>query len=219
MGRSHSFWNILSAVLGAVAAVVTALTGLYLALKSDASPSASISGPPPAESTDVTGTVYDRTPWLGVELRQNNQAVRLRSVNGSWNQFEAKISRDAFELIFTRRAEDPHIGIMAWHDDSVFEIFKDEKFLSGGRGIAGAVFAVPILYLDKEGFNHYDTQRLKRIDDDKYSILISTLGSGELQLPLARYSGPLHLVIFHLPEDFEQPVTRNSYELFTLQRD
>jgi hypothetical protein len=206
-------------VLGGVAAIVTALTGLYLALKSDPSHSASISATPSSESADIAGTVYDRTPWLGVELRQNNQAVRLRSVNDSWNQFEAKISRDGFELIFSRRAEDPQIGIMAWHDDSVFEVFKDDNFCSGGRGIAGANFAVPILYLDKEGFNHYDTQRLKRIDEDKYSILITTLGSGEVQLPLARYSGPLHLVIFHLPEDFEQPVTRNNYELFTLERD
>jgi hypothetical protein len=218
MGRSHSFWNILSGVLGAVAAIVTALTGLYLALKSDPSHSASISAPPPAESSDVTGTVYGRTPWLGVELRQDNQAVQLRSVNNAWNRFEAKLSQGAFELTFTRRAEDANIGIMAWHDDSVFELFENERFLSGGRGIAGANFAVPILYLDKAGFNHYDTQRLNRIDDDTYSILITTLGSGELELPLARYSGPLHLVIFRVPTDIDTPVTRNNYELLTLER-
>jgi len=219
MGEKQSIWNVLSAVLGGMAAIVTAGTGLYLALRSDTAPSSPVSVVPAAESDEpIDGIAYDRTPWLGVELRQNDKAVRLRSVNDSWEQFEAKLAPGPFEILVTRKADDQNIGILAWHDASIFDCVQGGTLHLPGTGIAGAQFAVPILYLDQEGFNYYDTERMKRLADDKYAIFISTIGSGELELPLARFSGPLYLIVFRDPKEFAMEVPRHDFELITLHR-
>jgi hypothetical protein len=214
-----SIWTVINAVLGAIAAIVTAGTGLYLALRSDPASSSPGKDVPVVESVEpLDGIAYDRTPWLGVALWQNDKPVRLRSVNDSWEQFEAKLAPGPFELTLARRADDPSIGILAWHDDSIFRCVRDGTLYLPGTGIAGAVFAVPILYLNKEGFNYYDTERMKRLADDKYAIYISTIGSGELELPLARFTGPIYLIIFRDPKDFAMEVPGHDFELFTLRR-
>ena len=221
MTRRQSIWNILNAVLGGLAAIITAGTGLYLALKTstNSSPSVSASMAPAAIATDsATGVTYDRTPWLGIELRQNNQPIRLRSVNNAWDKFEATLTNGPFEITITRHADDPSIGILAWQDESIFDYAHDDKFELHGTGIAGAQFAVPILYLDKEGFNYYDTERMKRIDADKYSIFISTIGSGEFELPLPRFAGPIYLAIFRVPKEMDRTSPAQDFELFTLRR-
>jgi hypothetical protein len=147
-----SIWTVINAVLGAIAAIVTAGTGLYLALRSDPASSSPGKDVPVVESVEpLDGIAYDRTPWLGVALWQNDKPVRLRSVNDSWEQFEAKLAPGPFELTLARRADDPSIGILAWHDDSIFRCVRDGTLYLPGTGIAGAVFAVPILYLNKEG--------------------------------------------------------------------
>jgi hypothetical protein len=221
MTRRQSIWNILNAVLGGLAAITTAGTGLYLALKTstNSSPTVSASMAPAAIAADsATGTAYDRTPWLGVELRQNNQSIQLRSVDNAWDKFEANLTSGPFEVTITRHADDPGIGIMAWQDKSIFDFAHDDKFELHGSGIAGAQFAIPILYLDKDAFNYYDTERMKRIGDDKYSIFISTIGSGEFELPLQRFAGPIYLAIFRVPKDMDRTVPRQDFELFTLRR-
>ena len=124
MTRRQSIWNILNAVLGGLAAIITAGTGLYLALKTstNSSPSVSASMAPAAISADsATGVIYDRTPWLGIELRQDNQPIRLRSINDTWDKFEATLASGPFEITITRHADDPNIGIMAWQDKSIFD--------------------------------------------------------------------------------------------------
>jgi hypothetical protein len=219
MVTRHASWNILNAVLGAIAAVVTAVTGLYLALKSDPSPGVTPSVSRAPASTELfKGTAYDRTPWLGIELRQNNQSVQLRSINDAWDQFEATLDSGSFEVTVTRNADDPSIGVLAWHDDSIFDCVHGDKFFIPGTGIAGGKFAVPIMYLNKEGFNYYDTQRMKRLEENKYSMFISTIGSGELELPLVRFSGPIYLVIFRVPDSSEMVVSRHDFERFILRR-
>lgn len=221
MTRRQSIWNVLNAVLGGLAALTTAGTGLYLALKTSSGPSSSVAASmtPAAASTDAaTGVMYDRTPWLGIELRQDNQPIRLRSTNDTWDKFEATLGNGPFEITITRHADDPNIGILAWQDASIFDAFQDNKFKLRGTGIAGAQFAVPILYLDKEGFNYYDTERMKRIDADKYSIFISTIGAGEFELPLPRFAGPIYLAIFRAPKEIGADVPRQDFELFTLRR-
>ena len=59
MTRRQSIWNVLNAVLGGLAAIITAGTGLYLALKtsSNASPSVAASMTPAAVSADAAGGV------------------------------------------------------------------------------------------------------------------------------------------------------------------
>ena len=219
MAEKQSIWNVVNAVLGGVAAIVTAGTGLYLALRSDPTPTSPVSVVPAVETVEpLDGIIYDRTPWLGIELRQNDKPVRLKSVNGSWEQFEATLASGPFELEFTRRAEDPSIGIVAWHDDSIFRCVRDGTLYLPGTGIAGAQFSLPILYLDKVGCNFYDTGRMKRLADDKYALFISTIGSGELELPLARFPCPLYLIIFRAPEAFSMEVSGHGFELFTLRR-
>ena len=219
MAEKQSIWNVLNAVLGGMAAIVTAGTGLYLALRHDSAPTSPASATPVVESVEPQdGIAYDRTPWLGIELRQNDKPVRLRSVNDSWEQFEATLAPGPFELTFTRKADDPNIGILAWHDESIFRCVRDGTLHLPGTGIAGALFAVPILYLNKEGFNYYDTERMKRLADDKYAIFISTIGSGELELPLARFTGPLYLIVFRDPKEFSMEVPGHDFELFTLRR-
>jgi hypothetical protein len=221
MTRSQSIWSVLNTVLGGLAAIVTAGTGLYLALKTNttASPSVSASVATAAISSDsASGVMYDRTPWLGIELRQDNQLVRLRSVNDTWDKFEATLASGPFEITITRHADDPSVGILAWQDASIFDAFQDNKFKLRGTGIAGAQFAVPILYLDKEGFNYYDTERMKRLDADKYSIFISTIGAGDFELPLPRFAGPIYLAIFRAPKEIGADVPRQDFELFTLKR-
>jgi hypothetical protein len=220
MAEKQSIWTVLNAVLGGVAAIVTAGTGLYLAMRSEPTPSAppvnALSAAALEDSQD--GVAYDRTPWLGVELRQNDKPVRLLSAGGSWDQFEAKLAPGPFELAITRKADDPSIGVLAWHDDSIFRCVEGGVLHLPGTGIAGAQFAVPILYLDKEGFNYYDTERMKRVADDKYSIFISTIGSGELELPLARFAGPIYLIVFRDPKEFSMEVPGHDFELITLKR-
>jgi hypothetical protein len=221
MTRRQSIWNVLNAVLGGLAAIITAGTGLYLALKAspNTSPTVAASMTPAAVSTDTAnGIMYDRTPWLGIELRQDNQPIRLRSTNDTWDKFEATLGSGPFEITITRHADDPNIGILAWQDASIFDAFQDNKFKLRGTGIAGAQFAVPILYLDKEGFNYYDTERMKRLDADKYSIFISTVGVGEFELPLQRFAGPICLAIFRAPKEIGADVPRQDFELFTLRR-
>jgi hypothetical protein len=224
MTRRTSIWNILNAVLGGLAAIITAGTGLYLALKTNAASSPSISASvasltPPAISTDATsGVAYNRTPWLGIELRQDNQPIRLRSTNDTWDTFDATLANGPFEIIITRHADDAGIGIMAWQDASLFDYAHEDKFELHGSGIAGAPFAIPILYLDKDAFNYYDTDRMKRIGDDTYSIFISTVGSGNLELQLQRFAGPIYLAIFRVPKDMDRTVPRQDFELFTLRR-
>ena len=219
MAEKQSIWTVLNAVLGGAAAIVTAGTGLYLAMRSDPTPSAPVNVVPAIEVEESQdGIAYDRTPWVGVELRQNGKPIRLRSSGGSWQQFEAKLAPGPFELVITRKADDPSIGILAWHDISIFDCVRDGVLHLPGTGIAGAQFAVPILYLDKVGFNYYDTERMKRIDDDKYSIFFSTIGSGELELPLTRFSGPIHLIIFRDPKEFAMEVPEHDFELITLER-
>jgi hypothetical protein len=225
MPARHSFWTALSAVLGGLAAIVTATTGLYLALRHDSTPStpanAAVLAPATAglsagPAASAGGTMYDRTPWLGVELRQNDRPVRLRSVHEAWDRFESVVDGGPFEVIVSRRAEDSSIGILAWHDDSIFECVRGGELHLPGTGIAGAQFAVPILYLNKEGFNYYNTERMKRLRDDAYSVFISTIGVGELELPLGRFAGPLHLIIFRVPPDMV--VAARDFELITLHR-
>lgn len=219
MAEKQSFWTVLNAVLGGLAAIVTAGTGLYLALRDRPAPT-----PPPlpmaiaeqAESEE--GIAYDRTPWVGVELWQGDKPVRLRSVDGSWEQFEAKLAPGPFELQVTRKADGANIGILAWHDDSIFDCVRGGVLHLSGTGIAGAQFAVPILYLDKAGFNYYDTERMKRLADDKYGIFISTVGTGELELPLARFAGPIYLIVFRDPPEFSMEVASHEFELITLRR-
>jgi hypothetical protein len=221
MTRRQSIWNVLNALLGGLAAIITAGTGLYLALKtsSNSSPNVTASMTPAAISTDsANGVMYDRTPWLGIELRQDTQPIRLRSVSDTWDKFEATLSSGPFEITITRHADDPSIGILAWQDASIFDSFQDNKFKLRGTGIAGAQFAVPILYLDKEGFNYYDTERMKRLDADKYSIFISTIGAGGFELPLPRFAGPIYLAIFRAPKEIGTDVPRQDFELFTLHR-
>jgi hypothetical protein len=217
MTRRTPIWSILNAVLGGL----TAGTGLYLALKTstNSSPSVSASMAPAVISADsLTGTTYDRTPWLGIELRQNNQPLQLRSVDNAWDKFEANLASGPFEITITRHTDDPGIGIMAWQDKTIFDFAHDDKFELHGTGIAGAQFAIPILYLDKDAFNYYDTERMKRIGDDKYSIFISTIGSGEFELPLPRFAGPIYLAIFRVPKDMDRTVPQQDFELFTLHR-
>ena len=221
MTRRTPIWSILNAVLGGLAAIITAGTGLYLALKTstNSSPSVSASMAPAAISADsLTGTTYDRTPWLGIELRQNNQPLQLRSVDNAWDKFEANLASGPFEITITRHADDPGIGIMAWQDKTIFDFAHDDKFELHGSGIAVPQFAIPILYLDKDAFNYYDTERMKRIGDDKYSIFISTIGSGEFELPLPRFAGPIYLAIFRVPKDMDRTVPQQDFELFTLHR-
>ena len=54
---------------------------------------------------------------------------------------------------------------------------------------------------------------MKRLADDKYAIFISTIGSGELELPLARFTGPIYLIIFRDPKDFSMEVPGHDFEL------
>jgi hypothetical protein len=219
MAEKTSIWTVINAVLGGIAAIVTAGTGLYLALRSDPVSTSRANVVPAVESVEpLDGIAYDRTPWLGIELRQNDKPVRLRSVNDSWEQFEAKLAPGPFELTFTRKANDQSIGILAWHDDSIFQCVREGMLHLPGSGIAGAQFAVPILYLDKQGFNYYDTGRMKRLADDKYAIFISTIGSGDLDLPLARFAGPIYLIIFRDPKEFSMEVPWHDFEMFTLRR-
>lgn len=221
MAEKQSFWTIFSAVLGALAAIVTAVTGLYLVYRNQPAPGASLAaGAVAPAAADVAapagGTTYERTPWLGIELRQNDRLIHLRSIDDSWEQFEAALAAGPFELTISRHAEDPSIGILAWHDDSIFQCVRGGELHLPGTGIAGAQFAVPILYLDKEGFNYYDTGRMKRVSDDAYSVFISTIGSGELELPLTRFSGPIHMIVFRVPSDMTVPP--RDFELITLRR-
>lgn len=219
MAEKQSIWTVLNAVLGGIAAIVTAGTGVYLAMRSDPAPTPPMSVVPVVEVEESQdGIAYDRTPWVGIELRQNDKPIRLRSAGGSWAQFKAKLAPGPFELTITRKADDPNIGILAWHDEAIFQCVRGDVLHLPGTGIAGAQFAVPILYLDQEGFNYYDTERMKRIDDGKYSIFISTIGSGDLELPLARFAGPIHLVVFRAPEWPVREVSGHDFELITLQR-
>jgi hypothetical protein len=222
MPSRPTFWNVVNAVIGALVGLISAGTGLYVALKDE---------PPQvvtASVTDVantagtsslpTHTVYQRTPWVGVELRQNGQQLRLDSQGDLWHRFEARLGTGPFEILISREADDPNIGIIAWHDDSIFNCVQDEILHLPGTGMAGGRFAVPILYLNQEGFNYYDNERLKRLDEGKYSIFVSTVGTGELELPLERFGGPLYLIIFREPPEFQMEVPRQDYELFTLVR-
>jgi hypothetical protein len=221
MSEKSSFWTALNAALGGIAALVTAGTGLYLAFRPDPShdaPSIANATPVAASSDTDAGVAYDRTPWLGLEIHQNDKPVRLRSVGGSWDRFEAPLGSGPFEITVTRRADDPSIGILAWHDDSLYQNIEGGQLHLRGSGIAGAEFAIPILYLDKEGFNYYDTGRMKRVADDKFSIFISTIGSGELELPLARFSGPIHLIVFRVPNEIGGTVPAHGFEVITLRR-
>jgi hypothetical protein len=58
---------------------------------------------------------------------------------------------------------------------------------------------------------------MKRLADDKYGIYITTIGSGELELPLPRFAGPIYLVIFRVPSS-DMVVARHDFELVTLRR-
>ncbi len=224
MAEKTSPWAIINGVLGAVAAVVTAVTGLYLALRND-TPSPPPPAPAPlAESVEPaeegsSGVAYARTPWLGVELSQEGKPIRLSSRDAGWQEFEAAIAPGPFELIFTRRANGPDLGILAWHDESIFDCVRDGTLHLPGTGIAGAQFAVPILYLDRAGFNYYNTERLKRVAEDRYSAFVSTIGSGELELPLTRFTGPLYLIVFRCPDDFSMTVPERDFERIVLRRD
>jgi len=219
MAEKQSFWTVFNAVAGGTAAIVTAITGLYLAFRHEAAPSATAGVAPvvSAMSDSENGTTYDRTPWVGIELRQNEKPVRLRSVNSSWEKFEATLTSGAFELVLSRRETDASIGILAWHDDSIFQCVKNDELRLPGTGIAGAQFAVPILYLNKEGFNYYDSDRLKRLSDHSYSIFVSTIGSGELELPLPRFAGPIYMIVFRVPRE-KMTVAKGDFELITLRR-
>lgn len=220
MAEKASPWAIINGVLGAVAAVVTAATGLYLAMR-DSGPPPPTPQPQPVAPAEAfsSGVDYARTPWLGVELSQDDRPVRLSSHDAVWQEFTAKVAPGPFELVFSRRADDPPLGILAWHDESIFECVRDGTLHLPGTGIAGAQFAVPILYLNREGFNYYDTERLKRLDEGRYAAFISTIGSGELELPLTRFTGPLYLIVFRCPDDFSMTVPARDFELIVLRRD
>lgn len=156
---------------------------------------------------------------MGVEFRQNGRPILVQSKGDIWNRFEARLGSGPFKILISRKADDPNIGIIAWHDNSIFECVRGETLHLPGTGIAGGRFAVPILYLNQEGFNYYDNERLKRVGEGQYSIFVSTVGTGELELPLARFNGPLYLIIFRDPPGIEMEVPRSDYELFTLKRE
>ena len=229
MAKARFSSRALQNILTGVAGLVTALTGLYVAYRSGvdspvpspalpmANQTAGFSGREPSRELS-TGNVYVRTPWLGVELYQRDQPIEMRSRDDDWCEFEATLDDGSFEFRITRAADDPSIGILAWHDDSIFELVQDEKFMLPGTGIAGGRFAVPLLYLDKHGFNYYNAERMKHLGDNRYSIFVSTIASGDFELPLSRFAGPIYLVIFRTPDDFEMEVPRRSYEFLTLHR-
>jgi hypothetical protein len=216
-------------ILSGLAAILTALTGLYVALRSTTDPSpkpdpshprilsASIAGGK-SPGKPVRGTPYMRAPWMGVEPFQDDEPIEMRSSDDAWCKFEASLDNGSFELRITRSADDPMIGIFAWHDESIFGRVAGEDLIVE-PGITGARFAVPILYLDKEGFNVYDNERLKYLGDDKCSIFVSTIGSGELELPLPRFAGPIYLIVFQVPEGWgERIIPKRRYEFLTLRR-
>src|SRR5262245_37746000 len=122
MAEKQSVWTVLNAVLGGTAAIVTAGTGLYLALRDRPPPTPPLLPAIIAEKKAQLeeGGTYDRTPWVGVELRQDDKTIKLRSVNGSWEKFEAKLAPGPFEVQITRKADGANIGILAWHDATIF---------------------------------------------------------------------------------------------------
>ena len=76
---------------------------------------------------------------------------------------------------------------------------------------------MPLLYLDKEGFNYYDNKRLKKVNDGEYSIYVSSIASRSLEIPLARFDGPICMIVFRSPQDhFQRTVGLHNFELFTL---
>ncbi|MCI5227011.1 MAG: hypothetical protein D3918_10240 [Candidatus Electrothrix sp. AX2] len=222
MNKEQSFWTTLPGILTGIAALITAMTGLYLALNTESgieknkqvvvqSNTQTTSSVYPAEK----GVLYRNTPWLGLELWQGGESVDFRSSDKNWSQFTAKIKRKPFELRFTRTADDLSIGILAWQDDSVYEFISNKTFHIPGTGIAGAQFGIPMLYIANDGFNYYNNERMKKLSDNKYAVYVSALASGDINISLERYTGPLFLIIFRVPKK-SMDVAHHDYEVIEL---
>lgn len=59
---------------------------------------------------------------------------------------------------------------------------------------------------------------MKGLTDDEYGIFVSTVGKGELELPRARFAGPIDLIVVCIPPAFSMEVASHEFELVTLRR-
>ncbi|MEM9589516.1 MAG: hypothetical protein AAGA03_19695 [Planctomycetota bacterium] len=225
--------------MSAVAALLTAITGVYVALQASSphsDPGVPTPGVPtpdvddpqlsaePAEShrwpTDLaSGNGYQRTPWLGIELRQDGQPVELRCQDQSRSHFTAAVNTAPFTLLVPRSdEEETELGILAWQDGTIHKVSDQGSYRLQGTGIAGTEFGMPLLYLNKTSFNYYDDHRMNPISEYKNAIFVSALATGEFEMPIQRFVGPLHLVVFRLPSDFGREVPHGEFEFITLER-
>lgn len=172
------------------------------------------------------GIEYFHSASLGVEVIQGNtkrEMVSSESYGESfYDAYEVRMKPAPFRLILPRRSDDDVVQICAWTDDSIFaEVYRDRPvaevpFFRSGTGIAGAEFSVPILFLNDEGHNYYQYERLERVSDFKHGASFSKVWQDGEETHLSKVEGPIYMVIF-MDLDRDDILDFGEFEYFVLQ--
>lgn len=111
-------------------------------------------------------TDFLRTPWLGIEVWQNNQRRPIFKIDKDyWASREAvriPLLPAPFELRFANIDQSDSVMVTAWIDSSIFDQISGEMeresvpYFRMGTGMADTTFGSGTLWLDNRGHNHFD---------------------------------------------------------------
>jgi hypothetical protein len=131
-------------------------------------------------------TDFIRTPWLGVEVLQNDKSRPIYKIDKDYwtsrNVVRIPLLPAPFEVRFPKIGESGSVMIAAWTDASIFDQIsanlerESVPYFKGGTGMADTPFGSGGLILNSEAHNHFDRDgRLKVAPNGSAKILFNTI--------------------------------------------
>lgn len=189
--RSLAWWDSRTGVMTALGTFVSALAlivTVVAVVSQDDPPPPAAAGPAGPAAAPVA-----RTPWLGVEVWQDDRRVPLSVVGDRTDgPVRAVVSRAPFELRFPRLRADVDLGVCTWTDDSVFYLREDGSIedvpcLAAGTGIADTEAGSGDLFVADDGHSAFGGGRVRHLDADTDAVFVSRIVGGDAPLGPGRY--------------------------------
>jgi hypothetical protein len=166
-------------------------------------------------------TDYLHTPWLGLEIWQDEKANGLFKVDSYSTR--VTMSRAPFEIRVPRVKEDAPVLVAASTNRSLFDKLKRgekldidaESFFNPYKAMADTRAGSATLMLDDDAHYVYDEERLKRISDNESTIFVSSILSDDVGQSVTSQKDDLYLVIFR-DLDKNETVDNGEYEFLIL---
>lgn len=175
------WWAGVSGIVGVVA---LALAVIPMLRPRDDVPPPSSPADSPATATAPPDRAIARTPWLGLQLWQNDERILFAQLpadgRSSQDVVSASLSSSLFYLRMPRLADDVAMQLCAWTDDSIFSLSRGQAieeipFFRPGTAMADTTAGSGSLLLDDHGNHYLVGSRLEPLDADQHQVAISTI--------------------------------------------